>query len=104
MIITTQIAKELGYTIVEVVDGVEYAREDVEPEIWGDFAYIPAVKIGAEVDTDNLQDAGTKLMYTWSIGYPKRLIVEWSNIYDTDKAFIFEHDTDSDYIFGPEDM
>ena len=94
MIITKQIAKELGYSIVEVIDGIEYAREDVEPEIWGDVAYIPAVKIGTEVDADNLQDAGTKLMYIWSIGYPKRLIVEWNNMYGTD----------NEYIFKPEDM
>ena len=101
MIITKQIAKELGcYESVEI-EGVTYMFDPYKEDysIDGSVSYFHALKIGADVDV---------LLYTdWYVGFPtfewipnrndenywewaNDSYAEWSDIYDVNKPFLYE--------------
>ena len=106
MIITKQIAKELGCYESAEIEGVTYMYKE-DYSIDGSVSYFHALKIGADVNVDDIDDL---LFYTdWYVGYPMydgipnmkddyEAYVEWANdncsewsdIYNVDKPFLYQ--------------
>lgn len=109
MIITKQIAKELGCYESAEIEGVTYMYDPYKEDysIDGSVSYFHALKIGADVNVDDIDDL---LFYTdWYMGYPMydgipnmkddyEAYVEWANdncsewsdIYNVDKPFLYQ--------------
>lgn len=95
MIITEKTATEIGYHDSVEINNVTYMYDSYKEEytLDGNTSYFKALKLGAEVDIDDVADV---LSHTdWYVGYPKKDVTpedpnEWSDVYDVDHPFLYE--------------